>query len=109
MEDRLNFQTAYKLNEMLKKKQIAFSDISGSILSAIDALGKKINAYIRVEKESTLMQAKELDKNINRSTSINDFTGIPIAIVPAMHATMYDNPMVIDNIKKLKKAGINIQ
>jgi phosphopantothenoylcysteine decarboxylase/phosphopantothenate--cysteine ligase len=33
-------------------------------------------------------------------------TGIPIAIVPAMHATMYDNPMVIENISKLKKAGV---
>lgn len=33
-------------------------------------------------------------------------TGIPIAIVPAMHATMYENPIVIENIKKLKKVGI---
>ncbi|NHK31234.1 MAG: bifunctional phosphopantothenoylcysteine decarboxylase/phosphopantothenate--cysteine ligase CoaBC [Asgard group archaeon] len=33
-------------------------------------------------------------------------TGIPIAIVPAMHATMYDNPMVIENISKLKKEGV---
>lgn len=33
-------------------------------------------------------------------------TGIPIAIVPAMHATMYDNPMVVENIAKLKKEGI---
>ncbi len=33
-------------------------------------------------------------------------TGIPIAIVPAMHATMYDNPMVVENIKKLKKNGV---
>jgi aspartyl-tRNA(Asn)/glutamyl-tRNA(Gln) amidotransferase subunit A len=80
MEDRLNFLTAYKLNEMLKQKQISFSDVSGSVLSAIEALGKKINAYIRVEKESMTRQAKELDKNINRSAGISDFTGIPIAI-----------------------------
>ncbi|MHA1220912.1 MAG: bifunctional phosphopantothenoylcysteine decarboxylase/phosphopantothenate--cysteine ligase CoaBC [Candidatus Heimdallarchaeota archaeon] len=33
-------------------------------------------------------------------------TGIPIAIVPAMHATMYDNPIVVANIKKLKKVGV---
>ncbi|MHA1556958.1 MAG: bifunctional phosphopantothenoylcysteine decarboxylase/phosphopantothenate--cysteine ligase CoaBC [Candidatus Heimdallarchaeota archaeon] len=33
-------------------------------------------------------------------------TGIPLAIVPAMHSTMYDNPIVIDNIKKLKKIGV---
>jgi phosphopantothenoylcysteine decarboxylase/phosphopantothenate--cysteine ligase len=34
-------------------------------------------------------------------------TGIPIAIVPAMHATMYDNPMVVENISKLKKEGVH--
>ncbi len=33
-------------------------------------------------------------------------TGIPIAIVPAMHATMYDNPIVVENIGKLKKIGV---
>jgi phosphopantothenoylcysteine decarboxylase/phosphopantothenate--cysteine ligase len=33
-------------------------------------------------------------------------TGIPIAIVPAMHGTMYDNPMVIKNIKQLKDVGV---
>ncbi|NHJ31737.1 MAG: bifunctional phosphopantothenoylcysteine decarboxylase/phosphopantothenate--cysteine ligase CoaBC, partial [Asgard group archaeon] len=33
-------------------------------------------------------------------------TGIPIAIVPAMHGTMYDNPMVAKNIKQLKEAGV---
>jgi len=34
-------------------------------------------------------------------------TGMPIAIVPAMHATMYDNPMVVENIAKLKKVGVH--
>ncbi len=33
-------------------------------------------------------------------------TGIPIAIVPAMHATMYENPMVMKNIAELKDAGV---
>lgn len=33
-------------------------------------------------------------------------TGIPIMIVPAMHETMYTNPFVIENIKKLKEKGV---
>ena len=33
-------------------------------------------------------------------------TGIPIAIVPAMHGTMYNNPAVVANIEKLKKMGV---
>lgn len=31
-----------------------------------------------------------------------------IAIVPAMHQSMYQNPFVVENLKKLKKAGIKI-
>jgi phosphopantothenoylcysteine decarboxylase/phosphopantothenate--cysteine ligase len=33
-------------------------------------------------------------------------SGIPILIVPAMHLSMYDNKIVLDNIQKCKKAGI---
>ena len=30
----------------------------------------------------------------------------PVIIVPAMHVSMYENPFVRDNVRKLKKAGI---
>jgi phosphopantothenoylcysteine decarboxylase/phosphopantothenate--cysteine ligase len=33
-------------------------------------------------------------------------TGIPIMIVPAMHETMYTNPFVTENIRKLKERGV---
>ncbi len=32
--------------------------------------------------------------------------GIPICMVPAMHAPMYDHPFVTENIEKLKKSGV---
>ncbi len=35
-------------------------------------------------------------------------SGIPVMIVPAMHESMYKNPFIIENIEKLKKAGINV-
>ncbi len=34
-------------------------------------------------------------------------SGIPIIIVPAMHKSMYEHPIVIDNIERLKSLGIN--
>jgi len=33
-------------------------------------------------------------------------SGIPVVIGPAMHVSMYYNPIVVENIKKLKKQGI---
>lgn len=34
-------------------------------------------------------------------------SGLPIIIVPAMHVSMYYNPMVVSNINKLKEQGIS--
>ena len=34
--------------------------------------------------------------------------GKKIAVVPAMHQSMYQNPFVLENIAKLKKAGVKI-
>ncbi len=34
-------------------------------------------------------------------------SGIPMMIVPAMHQSMYEHPVVMDNIKKLKDLGIH--
>ncbi len=34
--------------------------------------------------------------------------GIPIIVVPAMHASMYDHPGVIENIEKLREMGVRV-
>ena len=34
-------------------------------------------------------------------------SGIPVLIVPAMHASMYNHPIILENIKKLEKIGVN--
>ena len=35
-----------------------------------------------------------------------DFGKIPIIIVPAMHISMYKNPLILENIEKLKNHGV---
>ncbi len=40
-------------------------------------------------------------------TSGKNFS-IPIVVVPAMHQSMYDHPILIENVKKLKKYGIDV-
>ncbi len=35
-------------------------------------------------------------------------TGIPVIIAPAMHASMYKHPIVIENIEKLQRIGIQV-
>jgi len=42
------------------------------------------------------------------TTTVSSAMGakIPVMIVPAMHASMYDHPAVIENIEKLKRMGV---
>ena len=47
------------------------------------------------------------DTPITSILSVGLGSKIPIFIAPAMHEAMYDNRLVIDNIFKLKKLGIN--
>lgn len=47
------------------------------------------------------------DTPITSILSVGFGSKIPIFIAPAMHEAMYDNQLVIDNILKLKKLGIN--
>ncbi len=78
--NNLNFLPAHKLNKMLKNEEISSRDIVSSILSAIEKVEGRINAYIRVEKEGMLKDAEKVDKYISGGGTLQDFTGIPIAI-----------------------------
>ena len=80
MIENLNFFPAHKLNKMLKSKEVSSADIAGSVNSAIQKVQGKLNAYIRLEKEKMLEQAKQVDSYISRGGEVKDFTGIPIAI-----------------------------
>jgi aspartyl-tRNA(Asn)/glutamyl-tRNA(Gln) amidotransferase subunit A len=80
MADNLNFFPAHKLNKMLKSKEVSSTDVAGSVNSAIGKTQGKLNAYIRLEKEKMLEQAKQVDTYISNGGEVKDFTGIPIAV-----------------------------
>ncbi|MBC7334017.1 MAG: Asp-tRNA(Asn)/Glu-tRNA(Gln) amidotransferase subunit GatA [Actinobacteria bacterium] len=74
------FYSAHKINNMLKRREISCVEIVKSILDRIEKVEGKINAYITVEKESMVREAREVDEYISKGGKIEDFTGIPVAI-----------------------------
>ncbi|MBE6522671.1 MAG: bifunctional phosphopantothenoylcysteine decarboxylase/phosphopantothenate--cysteine ligase CoaBC [Thermoplasmata archaeon] len=46
------------------------------------------------------------DTTVTSMASVAIGEGVPVAIAPAMHQAMFDNPAVSDNIEKLKSWGI---
>ncbi|MFX1294656.1 MAG: bifunctional phosphopantothenoylcysteine decarboxylase/phosphopantothenate--cysteine ligase CoaBC [Promethearchaeota archaeon] len=47
------------------------------------------------------------DTPVTTVVTIGFGTGIPIAIVPAMHETMYTHPIILNHIESLKRYGIH--
>lgn len=66
------------LGQMLAKKQVSSVELTQSFLARIDALNPEINAYIALDKDKTLAQAKAADVRIAAGNAA-PLTGIPIA------------------------------
>ncbi|MDP1595422.1 MAG: Asp-tRNA(Asn)/Glu-tRNA(Gln) amidotransferase subunit GatA [Methylotenera sp.] len=67
-----------QLSQMLANKAISSVELTQAFLSRIDALNPSINAYIALDKDKTLAQAKAADARI-AAGSAEPLTGIPVA------------------------------
>ncbi len=67
------------LHEMLKKKEIIPLDIVESVFKRIDSVEDKIRAYITLNHERALTDAKDALQRIEKG-EITPITGIPVAI-----------------------------
>ena len=66
------------LSQMLAEKQVSSVELTQTFLNRIDALNPDINAYIALDKEKTLAQAKAADVRIAAGNAA-PLTGVPIA------------------------------
>ena len=72
----LTIQDAHRL---LRKKEISSQDLTRAILDRINAVDEAVGAYITVDNEMAMAQAKIADKAISDGI-IRPLTGIPIAL-----------------------------
>jgi aspartyl-tRNA(Asn)/glutamyl-tRNA(Gln) amidotransferase subunit A len=67
-----------QFSQMLAKKEISSVELTQAFLDRIDALNPNINAYITLDKDKTLAQAKKADEMLAKNQAFS-LTGIPIA------------------------------
>jgi aspartyl-tRNA(Asn)/glutamyl-tRNA(Gln) amidotransferase subunit A len=67
-----------QFSQMLAKKEISSVELTQAFLQRIDTLNPSINAYITLDKDKTLAQAKAADARIATGKA-EPLTGIPIA------------------------------
>lgn len=80
---KLHELTIKKAHMLLKKKEISSRELTRAVLDRIEAVDKHVGAYITLDSEMALAQAKIADKEISRD-NILPLTGIPMAIKDLM-------------------------
>jgi aspartyl-tRNA(Asn)/glutamyl-tRNA(Gln) amidotransferase subunit A len=73
-------KTAAQLHSQLSKKEISSLELTQSTLDRIEKVEDKVKAYISINKEEVLKQAKAADERIKNNDRITPLTGIPIAV-----------------------------
>ncbi len=79
MTAKLINKTAHELHAMLKSKEISATELTDEVFAQIDKTEETIGAYITVNRENALKEAKAADEKI-ASGDIAFLTGIPIGI-----------------------------
>ena len=72
--------SAYKLSELIKKKEISPKEVLNSVLKRIKEKEPEINAYITITEDLARLQAEEAEKRQRKGELLSDIDGIPIAI-----------------------------
>ncbi len=73
--------TIGRLHDLLKRGEVSSSEITRAIISRIDAVESKVNAFITLSPESALKEAEEADRFIAANKAdFGPLCGIPVAI-----------------------------
>ncbi|MFU0800823.1 MAG: Asp-tRNA(Asn)/Glu-tRNA(Gln) amidotransferase subunit GatA [Xylanivirga thermophila] len=72
--------TIHEAKDLLAKKEISASELTKSTIDRIQAVENKINAFITLNFDEALNQAKEVDKAIHEGSELPPLAGIPMAL-----------------------------
>lgn len=73
-------KTARELAAMLRAGQITSQELTRLFLDRIEALNPRLNAFLYVDTEGALAQAKAVDEDRAAGVELPEFAGVPIAI-----------------------------
>ncbi|MEA1965171.1 MAG: Asp-tRNA(Asn)/Glu-tRNA(Gln) amidotransferase subunit GatA [Candidatus Aerophobetes bacterium] len=109
---------AHRLHQLIKNKEVSVEEVVTSFFNQIEMIEEKIKAFLSLNKDESLKEAKEWDKRISQGEEIKPLTGIPIAIKDlicirknettcASHILKgFYPPYSATVIEKLKEAGL---
>lgn len=76
----LNKLTLLQAFEGLRQKQFSSEELVSQSLKRIKEIDDKVKAFITVDEENALVQARKVDEKIKNNDSLSALAGIPVAV-----------------------------
>ena len=76
----LNESTAHDLGARMRRGEVASAEITRAVLDAVEEKDSTINAFISVDAEGALEQARDVDRRRARGEELGPLAGIPLAV-----------------------------
>lgn len=71
---------AHELGDLLRGRKVSAEEICGSVLQRIDEVEKKTRAFITLDRDGALAQARRVDALLRGGAELPALAGIPVAI-----------------------------
>jgi len=72
--------TAFELSKQLEDKKISSQELTSAVFDRIEAVEDKVEAYVTLNKENALTQAKQIDEKRANGEALSPLAGIPVGI-----------------------------
>lgn len=72
--------SAHELHRLIENKEVSIEEVVSSIFQHIRDVEDKIGAFLSLDEEGAIHQAKKWNKRISQGEQMKPLTGIPIAI-----------------------------
>jgi Asp-tRNA(Asn)/Glu-tRNA(Gln) amidotransferase A subunit family amidase len=72
--------SGWQLSRMIASKKVKPSEVMDAILTRIEEVNPKINAFCTLARDSAMAEARAADKKVTRAKSLGPLFGVPISI-----------------------------
>jgi len=76
----LNKKTLHEISDLLNKKEVTVQEVTQSVVEQIDAVETKAQAYLKLESQQALENAKTLDESLKSRDRQSVLEGIPYGL-----------------------------
>ena len=116
-DKELAFTPAYRLEELIRKKEVSPVEVLDAIFRRIEVINPKVNAFLSLAKDEAYRSAREAERAVIAGEDLGPLHGIPISIKDLIEVkgmpTTFGFAVLCNNIPKtegpmigrLRKAG----